>query len=112
MLAPLARDAGGYGICRRKAGRHASDLFKTTADPDYQTLLAHIRKYKQDLDTHKRFDMPGFRPSRHYVREMTKYEILPRDFDLRRDPIDVYAVDRAYWKSLWYKGPARNNLDF
>ena len=65
------------------------------------------QKYKKELDARRRFDMPGFQPNEHYVREMMKYEILPRDFDVRKDPIDVYAVDRMYWKSLWYKAVAQ-----
>ena len=48
----------------------------------------------------KRFDMPGFHPGPEYVREMVRYGILPRAPD---SPIDVYATDRAYWESLWYR---------
>ena len=101
LLAPLAKAAGGYGICKGK-GKNTDMLFKTTTDTDYRRLLADIRKYKKQLDKAKRFDMPGFQPNKHYVREMIKYEILPQDFDLDKDSIDVYATDRAYWKSLWY----------
>jgi hypothetical protein len=103
LLAPLAQEAGGYGICKSKGNKGSHELFKTSNDPDYQRLLADIQKYKKQLDARRRFDMPGFRPNEHYVREMMKYKILPHDFDLREDPIDVYAVDRMYWKSLWYQ---------
>ena len=49
--------------------------------------------------------MPGFRPTSSYVREMTRYGILPND--LAEDaPIDVYATDRAYWRSLWWQPKA------
>ena len=66
-------------------------------------MLADIRDLKKDLDRRKRFDMPGFQPGQHYVREMKKYGILPADCDPKTDPVDVYALDRAYWKSLWYR---------
>jgi hypothetical protein len=52
------------------------------------------------------YHVPAFRPNKHYAREMQRYGVLPADFDLATDPIDVYAVDQAYWRSLWYQ-PAR-----
>ena len=52
------------------------------------------------LDGMKRFDMPGFRPGPEYVREMVRFGILPRAPG-DATPIDVYATDRAYWKSHW-----------
>jgi hypothetical protein len=52
------------------------------------------------------YHVPAFRPNKHYVREMQRYGVLPANFDLATDPIDVYAVDQAYWRSLWYQ-PAR-----
>ena len=45
--------------------------------------------------------MPGFRPNEHYVREMKRYGILRESSDPAGDPIDVYATDRAYWRSFW-----------
>jgi hypothetical protein len=51
--------------------------------------------------------MPGFRPGPEYVRELQRYGILPRVIDPQA-PLDVYAADRAYWKSLWHSpaGPS------
>jgi len=46
--------------------------------------------------------MPGFRPTPGYVREMKRYGILPNDLP-EGAPIDVYATDRAYWRSLWWQ---------
>ncbi len=37
-------------------------FFESKDDPDYQSILAHIRAAGQRLDTIKRFDMPGFIP--------------------------------------------------
>ncbi len=58
---------------------------------------------KKNLDTIKRFDMPDFQPRPEYVREMKRYGILPPTFELGKHPIDIYATDQAYWKSLWYQ---------
>ncbi|MHC4485423.1 MAG: hypothetical protein ACYS4T_09450 [Planctomycetota bacterium] len=52
--------------------------------------------------------MPGFAPRQAYVREMKRYGILPKDIAADAH-VDVYATDRAYWRSLWYKPD--NNID-
>ncbi len=71
-------------------------------DPDYKKVLALCRQGKRRLEQIKRFDMPGFRPTPTYVREMKRYGILPNDLP-EGAPIDVYATDRAYWRSLWWR---------
>ena len=60
-----------------------------------------IRKGKDRLAEIKRFDMPGFGPDPAYVREMKRYGVLPASTG-PADPIDVYEVDQAYWRSLWW----------
>ncbi|MCP4376367.1 MAG: hypothetical protein GY794_09360 [bacterium] len=105
LLAPLAKHAGGYGICRpvgTKRDKPHDPIFKSTTDGDYKRLLAAIDDAKNYLGKIKRFDMPGFRPNVHYMREMKNYGVLPKNFDLDKDPIDPYKTDRKYWKSLWY----------
>ena len=97
LLGPLARSAGGYERC--------GAVFQDKSDPDYQRLLAAIARGKADLDASPRYATPGFKPNRQYVREMKRYGILPASFDLSKDPIDVFQVDQAYWKSLWYQPP-------
>jgi len=93
LLAPLAKTAGGYGAC--------GAVFASKDDADYRALLAMCEAGKQRLDEIKRFDMPGFRPREQWVREMKRYGILPAD--TKPDaPINVYEVERQYWKSLWY----------
>ncbi|UCF15795.1 MAG: PD40 domain-containing protein [Phycisphaerales bacterium] len=109
LLAPLATEAGGYGLCKQRDGSGPVTVFAGTDDPDYEKILAVCRKGKRHLERIKRFDMPGFRPTPTYVREMKRYGILPDD--LPEDAhIDVYATDRAYWRSLWWqpKAVARN----
>jgi len=78
-------------------------VFTDTSDPDYQKILAHIEAAQQTLKEIKRFDMPGFKPNEHYVREMKRYGVLAESFHLASDPINVYATDEAYWRSLWHR---------
>jgi hypothetical protein len=99
LLAPLARDAGGYGAC---SGEN-EPVFRTVDDPDYQALLKMINRGRDELQKNKRFDMPGFRPSVHYVRIMKDLKILDRNLP-QNAPIDVYATDEAYWQSFWPRG--------
>ena len=101
LLAPLSQAAGGYGICR-DSGSNRVAVFQDTRDPDYQTLLAMVAAGKVELDKIKRFDMPGFQPTPHYLREMRRFGILPADFPNSR-PADGYTLDRKYWQSLWYR---------
>ncbi|NUQ61447.1 MAG: hypothetical protein HUU20_03100 [Pirellulales bacterium] len=96
LLAPLAKQAGGLDAC-------GTAVFADTADADYQTILRAIERAGRRLDQIKRFDMPGFRPRHEYIHEMQRFGILPADLPDGL-PIDPYATDRAYWKSLWFKG--------
>ena len=104
LLAPLAASAGGYAAAvdtKPEARRHVA-VFAGPDDADYQVLLAAVRKSQEMLNSIKRFDMDGFRPNTHYIREMTFYGILPQDRG-PENPVDVYATDRSYWRSLWYE---------
>jgi hypothetical protein len=106
LLAPLRSEAGGYALCRKlgtngKPTREPAAVFTSTADADYQSLLKAITAAKLRLDTAKRFDMPGFRPNPHYLREMQVYGILPHELK-ETDAVDPYRVDRDYWRSHWY----------
>ena len=106
VLAPLAKKAGGHGTCRppdTPAGEGA--VFADVADADYKALLGMCRTGKRKLDEVKRFSMPGFRPRPEWVREMKTYGVLPESFDPDRDRIDVYAVERDYWSSLYHQAP-------
>ena len=103
LLAPLARNAGGWGMARHAPTggppTEIAHVFASTDDPDYRVLLASIVETKKKLDKIKRFDMPGFKPRADYVREMQRYGVLPSPLDPAK-PIDVYATDRAYWSKL------------
>jgi len=100
LLGPLAKGAGGYGICKTAGADEA--VFASKEDPDYQCLLAMCQAGKRNLEQIKRFDMPGFKPPAEYVREMKRYGLLPAGFDPAKDPIDVYEMDRKYWDSFIY----------
>ena len=34
---------------------------------------------------------------------MKRFGVLPADFDLGRDPIDVFETDQRYWEQFWYR---------
>ncbi|MHC4511722.1 MAG: hypothetical protein ACYTAO_22680 [Planctomycetota bacterium] len=106
LLAPLSSQAGGYGLCKHRGQDSEPEqdalVFADANDPDYQKILALCVAGKKHLDEIKRFDMPDFRPRAAYVREMKRYGILPKDIAADAK-VDVYATDRVYWRSLWYK---------
>jgi len=100
LLAPLAKTAGGWEICKGDKVPHG--IFASTDDPDYRKLLANVEAAREELNRITRFDMPNFRPNAPYVREMKRFGILPEALDPAQGPIDVYATDQAYWKSFWF----------
>ncbi len=53
LLAPLAKDAGGRGICGK-------EVFTSTADPDYRALVTALKLTEDALATRPRTDMPGW----------------------------------------------------
>ncbi|NQT85818.1 hypothetical protein HQ560_03580, partial [bacterium] len=92
VRAMLAKEAGGLAL-------KGKVMFKSTKDPLYQTLLLRLKEAQQRMLAGGRFDLPGFRPNPHYIREMQRYGILPKD--LKPDvPLDPYAVDRKYFTSF------------
>ncbi len=118
LLAALSKEAGGYATAKPPADNTPQQLpedrsrppqpiehpivFTDTDDPGFQAILTHIEAAGAKLDQIKRFDMPGFRPSEHYVREMQRFEVLPPELPADT-PIDVYATDAAYWRSFWHR---------
>jgi len=105
LLAPLSKAAGGLDLCRPKGkppGKTGA-VFADRSDADYRKLLAGVLAAKKRLDQIKRFDMPGFVPNRHYLREMKAYGALPASFDPGKDRVDPYRVDETYWRSFWHR---------
>ncbi len=109
LLAPLARQAGGWGSCQDISG-NVAEVFADTQDAGYQILLAMVVAGQAELAKMKRFDMPGFQPPPPYLREMRRFGILPAD-ERDVESADGYALDRKYWQSLWYRpsAPAPQN---
>jgi len=106
LLAPLAEEAGGYGVCREiledgSIGQKVV-VFSDTRDPHYRAILDMVVAGKSRLDQVKRFDMPGFRPTDAYIREMQIYGVLSDGIDPDNTPLDPYKLDRLYWKKFEY----------
>jgi len=104
LRAPLAKSAGGLGLCTN-AHDAAAAVFASTNDPAYRALAAMIDAGRKRLDEVKRFDMPGFRPRPEYLREMKRYGVLPDTFNTEKDAADPYALDRQYWDLFTYRPP-------
>lgn len=103
LLAPLAKQAGGWGLCRERNAPEdgTQGVLRSVGDRDYAVLLAMIAAGRDYLEKDRRFDMPGFRPRHDWVREMKRYGVLPAS--LSADQVtNVYEVEQAYWKSLWH----------
>jgi len=106
LLAPLSQESGGWGLCRSSTTGQPLAVLASTADPDYQKLLAMCVAGKQRLEQTKRFDMPGFTPRVDWAREMRRFGILDRASIARTEALDVYTTEQRYWESLWF-APSR-----
>jgi hypothetical protein len=98
LMAPLAKSAGGYGICG------TDGIFKGATDADYLTLLKalqEVKTYLYDPNRCGRFCLPNFKPRPEYVREMKRFCVLPQSFDVNSTPLNVYTTDEKYWRSLY-----------
>ena len=93
--------SGGFGLCSTNAPQ---PVFVDTTDPDYRALLAMVAAGKAYLERIKRFDMPDFQPRPEWVREMKRNGVLPSDL-AANEPLDAYATEQRYWRSLWHQAP-------
>ncbi len=100
LLAPLSNKSGG--LAGSKYIKHKI-IFDSTDDLDYQAILAMIMYSKKGLDKIKRFDMPDFKPNERYITYMKKYGVLPENFDITKDKINVYETDKKYFDLFKYK---------
>jgi hypothetical protein len=106
LLAPLAKQAGGYGLCDGDNG----PVFADANDEAYQAILAMCQAGRAKLEQIKRFDMPGFRPLASYLREMVRNGTL-RQMPGPADPVDCYALDEAYWEGQWWRPRSAASAD-
>ena len=133
LLAPLAKEAGGWGLCSAQGGagsplpaanaangsrangdssdgargvtRPTNAIFASSTDPGYQAILAMISAGRDFLEQNKRFDMAGFVPRTDWFREMKRYGMVPQCVR-PEEATDVYAIEQDYWRSLWHQPPA------
>ena len=96
LRAPLAKEAGGLERCGKV-------IWSDKSASDYKAFLASLQSAKKRLDQDKRFDMPGFRPNKHYIREMQNYGFLPKDLG-PTETFDIYEVEKRYFDS-WFFDP-------
>jgi cytochrome c553 len=125
LLAPLSKEAGGWGLCRNTSGTSSygatapagksaqapqggtsnTSVFASTADPGYEAIHAMIVAGKDFIERDStRFDMPNFKPRPDWVREMRRYGVLP-ECAKTEEISDAYAIEQDYWKSLWHQPP-------
>lgn len=101
LAACMPKEQGGYGWCTNAQGR-AIAAFSGPDDPDY----AKVRRLIAEADARQRrlgrLEYPGYRPQPYYCYWMKRFGILPQDFDIEKDPVDVYETDDRYWRSLWW----------
>ncbi len=106
LLAPLEKEAGGWGLCRAKAGANnkpAPPIFGNTQDADYRQILNNVTQLHRQLQGNQRYDMPGFVPHPAYLSEMRRFGVLPEEYEWTGPPEEMWRIDRAYWESLWYR---------
>ncbi len=94
LMAPLAREAGGLQRC-------GNAVFKSKDDPDYQRIVKALQECKVRIAVKAPWGEPGWKPNKQFIREMKRYGILAESFDIERDEFDPFAIDQAYWRSLW-----------
>jgi len=93
LMAPLAKQAGGWGSC--------PNVFKTTNDPDYKRIAAACRTWQAEWLKAGRVGAPNFRVNHQYVREMVRFGVLtPGTVPAKVDP---FATDRKYWDLFTYR---------
>jgi len=110
--APLARAAGGLGVCESRSG---TPVFRDKTDPDYRAIVAAVARGRRHiLEENNRFCMVNpspnngkdcpvrYVPRRDYVREMIRYGVLPADHDFD-SPVNPFELDQAYWKTFWHR---------
>ena len=109
LRAPLAKDQGGLEKCVETTPDGTKRaVFASTDDPDYQTVLAGVRRGREYiLNESNRWTMKPFVANPAYIREMKRYGVLPEDFD-EKTPIDPYEVDRKYWKLFELDSKTKN----
>ncbi len=105
LLAPLSKEAGGLGRCKaRKDQKLDGPVFASTQDPDYQALLAQIKRAGKAIgadDPHWDGDFVSL-PGWYY--EMRRFDVLPAEMP-DQTPIDPFQVEQRYYRFFYPEYP-------
>jgi hypothetical protein len=113
LRAPLAKDAGGLGLCRRRRARSSgkpenkpdapvAEVFSSKDDPAYKELLAMTSRIVAPV-AEPAYWQDGFLPADFYWREMKRCGVLdpghPED-----EPVDWFALEEKYYNLFYAHG--------
>jgi hypothetical protein len=93
LLAPLAKDAGGWEIC--------PNVFESKDDRDYRIMSTAAANWQAEWKKSHVFGSPTFQVNSQYIREMVRFGILPKDTHAK--DVDPYETDRRYWEIFHYR---------
>jgi cytochrome c553 len=96
LMAPLAKAAGGWGIC--------PDVFKSKDEADYKTMAQTVKNWQGEWLKSRSFGSPSFQVNSQYIREMVRFGVLPENTS--PEAVDPYATDRKYWQTFAHE-PSR-----
>jgi len=99
LLAPLAKEAGGWEAC--------PNVFKSKDDPGYKIMLTAATNWQAEWQKSNAFGSPTFQVNHQYIREMVRFGILPEN--TVAENVDPYETDRNYWEMFDYKPKALEN---
>ncbi len=107
LRAPLAKSAGGLGLCEQRkvwedSKAEPAVVFKDASDPDYVKILDEIRKSAKSYEPGKDWYGPDFKPNDDYIWCMKKYGVLPKDWKFD-GKTDWYELDEQYYRHLYRK---------
>jgi hypothetical protein len=88
LLAPLTKEAGGWGIC--------PNVFTSKQDGDYRLMARALVNWQRAWQKNHAFGSPTFKVNDQYVREMKRFGILAAD--TRAEDVDPYETDQRYWE--------------
>jgi hypothetical protein len=99
LLAPLAKEAGGWEAC--------PNVFESKDDPDYKIMLSAAANWQAEWQKSHAFGSPTFQVNHQYIREMVRFGILPENTLAQN--VDPYETDRRYWEMFDYKPKTHEN---
>ncbi len=108
LLAPLAKDAGGLGLCLQRDAHYKTqgepgtpaNVFKSKEDPDYQKILTVIKKAAAKIDKRDDHLDPKYKPPGAYLEVMQRLNCLPPGKTPGKDKIDWFQVDETYYRKF------------